>query len=241
MMIRKDPVKVSLRNDLGVMYDGIGRPDLAVGQFEAVVRLQPESAEARYNLGTALLTSRQPAAAIEQYEQAVLIRPDYGAVHNNWGRALVQLAKPAAALAHFRDAARLDPTSASPHYNIGVLARALGDTSQAVTEFREAVRLDPDDPDALGNLAWFLATASSESFRDPAQAVRLANRAAALVGRKNARALDILAAAQAAGGQYDLAVVTSDEALALNPEMSIADAIRQRRALYRRGLPFVLP
>lgn len=240
MMIRNDPGKVSLRNDLAVMYDEIGRPDLAAVQFEAVIRLQPESAEARYNFGTALLASHKPAAAIEQYEQAVRIRPEYGAVHNNWGRALVQLAKPAEALAHFRDAARLDPTSASPHYNIGVIERALGDTRQAVTEFREAVRLDPDDPDALGNLAWFLATASAESFRDPADAVRLASRAAALVGRKNARALDILAAAQAAGGQYDLAVATCDEALALNPETSIAAAIRQRRTLYQRGLPYVL-
>jgi len=152
----------------------------------------------------------------------------------------VQVAKPAEALAHFREAARLDPTSAPPHYNIGALARAFGDTSQAIAEFREAVRLDPDDPDALGSLAWFLATASSEAVRDPAQAVRLANRAAALLGRKNARALDILAAAHAANRQYDLAVATSDEALALNPETSIAAAIRQRRALYQRRLPYVL-
>jgi tetratricopeptide (TPR) repeat protein len=223
-----------------VMYDEIGRSDLAAAQFEVVVALQPQSAEARYNLGTALLASGKAAAAIEQYEQAVRIRPDYGSVHNNWGRALVQAAKPADALAHFREAARLDPASASPHYNIGALARALGDTSQAITEFREAVRLDPDDPDALGGLAWFLATASSESFRDPAQAVRLANRAAELVRRKNARALDILAAAYASNGQYDRAVATSDEALALNPETAIAAAIRQRRALYQRGLPYVL-
>src|SRR5207249_497446 len=86
MMVRKDPAKVSLRNDLAVMYDEIGRPDLAAAQFDVVVTLQAESAEARYNFGTALLASGKPAAAIEQYEQAVRLRPDYGAVHNNWGR-----------------------------------------------------------------------------------------------------------------------------------------------------------
>ena len=203
--------------------------------------LQQDSAAARYNLGTALLAGAKPATAIEQYEQALRIQPGYGAVHNNWGRALLQLAKPADALSHFREAARMDPTNAAPHYNIGTVARAQGDTPQAIAEFREAVRLDPRDADALGSLAWLLATASSASLRDPAQAVRLADAAAELVGRKRAPALDILAAAQAANGRYDLAVATCDAALALNPEASVAAAIRQRRALYERGRPYVLP
>jgi tetratricopeptide (TPR) repeat protein/mono/diheme cytochrome c family protein len=241
MMIRANPSKVSLRNDVAVMYTEIGRPDLAAAHFQAVVTLQPESAAARYNLGTALLAGGKPAAAIEQYEQALRIQPGYGAVHNNWGRAFVQLAKPAEALAHFREAARLDPTNAAPHYNIGTLARARGETSQAIAEFREAVRLNPNDADALGSLAWLLATAPSASLRDPAQAVRLADAAAELVGRKRAPALDILAAAQAANGQFDLAVATCDAALALNPEGSVSAAIRQRRALYERGRPYVLP
>jgi len=241
MMIRTDPSKVSLRNDVAVMYTEIGRPDLAAAHFEAVVMLQPDSAAARYNLGTALLAGGKPAAAIEQYEQALRIQPDYGAVHNNWGRALVQLAKPAEALAQFREAVRLDPANAAPHYNIGTLVRAWGDTPQAIAEFREAVRLNPEDADALGSLAWLLATASSTSLRDPAEAVRLADRAAELVDRKRAPALDILAAALAANGQYDLAVATCDAALALNPEASVAAAIRQRRALYERRRPYVLP
>jgi tetratricopeptide (TPR) repeat protein/mono/diheme cytochrome c family protein len=240
MMIRADPSKISLRNDVAVMYSEVGRPDLAAPHFEAVVTLQPASAAARYNLGTALLASGKTAAAIEQYERALQIQPDYAAVHNNWGRALVQLAKPAEALAHFREAARLDPANPSPHYNIGTLVRAMGDTAQAIGEFREAVRLDPKDAEALGSLAWLLATASSASLRDPAQAVRLADRAAELVGRKRAAALDILAAAQAANGQYELAVATCDAALALNPDASLAAAIRQRRALYERGRPYVL-
>jgi tetratricopeptide (TPR) repeat protein len=241
MMIRRDPAKVSLRNDIAVMYDEVGRPDLAAVHFEAVVNLRPDSAVAHYNFGTALLAGGKAAAAIEQFEQAVRLRLDYGAAHNNWGRALVQLAKPADALAHFSEAARLDPTSASPHYNIGTLARASGQVVKAIAEYREAVRLDPNDAEVLGSLAWVFATVSSESLRDPAQAVLLADRAVALDGRRHARALDILAAAQAANGQYDLAVATCDAALALNPDDAVAAAIRQRRELYRRGRPFVLP
>ena len=240
-MIRRDPTKVSLRNDVAVMYDEIGRPDLASAHFDAVVKLQPESAAARYNLGTALLASGQPSRAIDQFEQAVRLRSDSSAAHNNWGRALVQLAKPAEALAHFREAARLDPASASPHYNIGTLAAAGRNTAGAILEFREAVRLDPDDLEALASLAWFLATGASESLRDPTEALRLAERTVALDGRKHVRPLDVLAAAQAANGHYDLAVATCDSALALNPNDSSTGPIRQRRELYRLRRPYVLP
>ncbi len=153
----------------------------------------------------------------------------------------MQLAKAAEAVEHFREAARLDPASASPHYNIGTIARALGDTPQAIAEFREAVRLDPSDAEAIGSLAWLLATASSASLRNPGEALRLAEQAASIVNRRRAPALDILAAAQAANGQFDLAVATCDEALALNPGLAIATAIRQRRALYEHKRPYVMP
>ena len=241
MMIRGDPTKVSLRNDVAVMYDEVGRPDLAAVHFEAVVKLQPESAEARYNFGTALLAGGKVPEAIEQYEHALRIRPAYAAVHNNWGRALVQLARPAEALAHFREAARIDPSSAQPHYNIAMLVRASGNVVDAIRELREAIRLEPEDADALGSLSWLLATSLSASVREPAEALRLAERAVAIAGRSNARGLDILAAAQAANGHYDEAVMTCDAALALNPDGAVAAAIRQRRELYQRGRPYILP
>jgi tetratricopeptide (TPR) repeat protein len=240
-MIRRDPNKVSLRNDVAVMYDEIGRPDLASAHFDAVVTLQPESAAARYNLGTALLASGQSTRAIEQLEAAVRLRADYSAAHNNWGRALVQLNKPAEALAQFREAARLDPSSASPHYNIGTLAAAARNTAGAIVEFREAIRLEPDDLDALDSLAWLLATTASESLRNPQEALHLAERAAALDGRRHVRPLDVLAAAQAATGRYDLAVATCDSALALNPNDASAGAIRERLELYKQRRPYIVP
>src|SRR5262245_18023654 len=237
-MIRRDPTKVSLRNDIAVMYGEIGRPDLASEQFDAVVKLEPGSAAARYNLATSLLASGQPAKAIEQYEQAVRLRPEYSAAHNNWGRALVQVARPADALAHFREAARLDSASASPHYNIGILAAANRNAAGAIVEFREAVRLDPDDVEAVSSLAWWLSTSVSEVLRSPAEALRLANRAVALDRRRHARPLDVLAAAQAANGLFDQAVSTCDAALALNANDLVAGAIRQRRQLYAQRRPY---
>ena len=55
------------------------------------------------------------------------------------------------------------------------------------------------------------------SIRNPAEAVRLADRAVALTQRRDANTLDVLAVAHAAAGDFDRAIAIADEALALNP------------------------
>jgi len=51
----------------------------------------------------------------------------------------------------------------------------------------------------------------------------------------------VLAAAYAAAGQFDRAIVTSQAALELNPIASLAAEIRQRQALYKQRKAYLLP
>ena len=71
------------------------------------------------------------------------------------------------------------------------------------------------------------------------EALRLAERAATVTSHQNPVVLDVLAAAQAAAGQFDLAVLNCEEALLLLPEGAQAAAVRQRRALYMQRRPYV--
>ena len=104
------------------------------------------------------------------------------------------------------------------------------------------MRLRPDDYVTLNNLAWILATAEDETLADAVEAVRLAERACELSGYEVAGALDTLAVAYAAAGRFDDAVRIADQALALvKPRSRLAAAIRERRALYRSGSPYVEP
>ena len=239
MMIRSEPAKVSLRNDVAVMYAEMGQPDNAVRHLEMVLRLQPESPAAHYNLGTVLASMGNLADAVEQYRQALRLQPDYALAHNNLGHALLATAKPDEAQQHFREAVRLDPQNADAHFNIGVVARARGDMSEAAERFRAAVRLQPDWAQAVANLAWTLATTSSAALRDVDEAVHLAEHATALTRRANPSVLDVLAAALAAAGHFDRAVTTSDEALALQPDAALAAAIRERRTLYQEQRAYI--
>lgn len=240
VMSRADPTMVSLHNDIALMYRDLGRPDQAAARFEIVVRLQPDSAAAYYNLGTALSEAGKIAAAIDQYRHALRLKPEYALANNNLGHALLTLGRAEEALGHFREAARLDPGNADVHYNIGALARAQGDLSEAIDRFRQALGLQPDWVQPIGSLAWVLATAPTATLREPDEAIRLAERAVELTRQRDAGLLDVLAAAQAAAGRFDLAARTCERALALNPEASLAAAIRHRQGLYRQGRPYVL-
>jgi tetratricopeptide (TPR) repeat protein len=155
------------------------------------------------------------------------------------GSALLQLGRPQAALASFREAARVDPGLGEAHLNAGLIARALGDTPEAIARFRRALELNPDWVTAMANLASLYAASPDASVRNPLEAVRLAERAATLTGRRDANTLDVVAVAHASAGDFDRAIAVADEALALNPAAALADMIRRHQDLFRRRLAFV--
>ena len=92
-----------------------------------------------------------------------------------------------------------------------------GTAPEAVARFRRALELNPDWVTALASLASLLAAAPDASVRNPAEAVRLAERAVTLTLRRDANTLDVLAVAHASAGDFDRAVAVADEALALEP------------------------
>ena len=74
-----------------------------------------------------------------------------------------------------------------------------------------------------------------------AEAVQLAERAAALNRRQSPAILDTLATAYAAAGQFDQAVRTAEEALGLTQAAhseGLAASIRERLELFRRSKPY---
>jgi tetratricopeptide (TPR) repeat protein len=238
-LLQRNPANAPLHDDTAVLYMELNRPAEAVPHFEASMKLQPASAPAHFNYGTALLAAGRLEDATGQFQQALRLRPAYALAHNNLGIALLRLGRVDEALGHFRDAARFDHTNWEPHGNLATVLRAKRDFGEAVLEYREAVRLSPDWVTALAGLASLLATAPDAAFRDPADAVRLAGRAADLTARRDASTLDVLAAAYAASGDFDRAIAAAGEALALAPPPQIAAGIRLRLDLYRQGKPYV--
>jgi tetratricopeptide (TPR) repeat protein len=238
-LIQRDPSNAELHDDVAVLYMELNRPAEAVPHFEAGLKLKRGSAPAHFNLGTALAAAGRIEEAIAQYEEALRLRPDYARAYNNLGTALLQRRQPQQALTQFREAVRVDPALDEAHLNIGLISRAIGEYSEAISHFRQAVQLSPNWISAVAGLASLLATAPDSALRDPKEAIRLSEHAAALTARRDANTLDVVAVAYAAGGQFDRAIAISQEALALNPPAPLAALIRSHQELYKQGRPVV--
>jgi len=238
-MIRADPSRVQLHDDVAVLYLELGRAREAAAHFGASAALKPGSAAAHFNLATALTLAGDLDEAVVRYQRALQIRPDYGPAHNNLGNVLLRLGNADEALRQFRDAFRLDPANAEAHYNAGSVLRSRGELAEALGQFRQAVQLKPESTAAVASLAWLLATAPDATIRNADEAIRYGERAVDLTRRTDASALDILAAAYASASQFDRAVAVTQEALVLKPDDALAAAIRQRQALYRQHKGYV--
>ena len=106
-----------------------------------------------------------------------------------------------------------------------------------------AIDRRPDWTPCLINFSWILSAHADATIREPAEAIRLAERAATLTNRLNADALDALGAAYAAAGRFDEAVSTATAAAVLAGQDGPTDRAAQIRArieLYKSQTPFIV-
>jgi arylsulfatase A-like enzyme/Flp pilus assembly protein TadD len=239
--LRAKPDHAELHDWLGVALREKGRPEEALAHFQEALRLDPGLAAAHLDLGRALKQRGQLDEAVQHYRRAVAIDPRLAAAHNSLGSALGSQGHLMEAVREFREAVRLQPAYDEAHNNLGLALRMMGERAQALAEFEAALSHRPDWPAPMSEMAWILATDASASVRDPAKAVRLAQRAVDLTARRQPVILDALAAAYAASGDFDHAVATAQEALALASAAGpagLAGDIKKRLDLYEQKKPF---
>jgi tetratricopeptide (TPR) repeat protein len=132
------------------------------------------------------------------------------------------------------------PDAATAEYNLGDASWVEGRRAEALKHFQQVLNLDPVHIPALVDAAWLLGCAPEETIRNPKLAIVLARRASELTHQHYVFALDVLAAAYAADGAFKLAIQTAESALRLNPRENVAEAIRSRQELYRKGYAFTV-
>jgi tetratricopeptide (TPR) repeat protein len=239
--VKLKPLSAAAHFNLGTAQTRAGRLEEATAEYRQALRIKPDYAAAHNNLGSVLSSQGRLDEAIQQYREALADDPGYAAAHNNLGNALVSRGDPGEALPHFLEALRVSPGYRDAHYNIGHAYALRGERADAIEHFREVVRLDPGWAPGLSELAWLLATAPEDALRDAGQAVRLAERAADLTGKRDARVLDVLATAYADAGSFGRALATAGAALELMPADPLAADIRHRQALYQAHQAYRTP
>jgi len=243
-MLRADPDNPLRHDAVASLYLDGGRLDEAIAEYTQSLRLNPASAPTQYNLGFALSARGRRDEAIAAFREALRIDPDYAQAHNNLGALLQISGKSDEAFEHYRRAVALRSDNVEAHTNLGRLLANQGQTGEAARQFSEALSLRDDNVQALAGLAWIRATASDPSLRNPADALRLAERADQATRHQDVIAIDALGAAYAALGRYDDAVRTARDGIALASaagQSAVAAQFRQRVDLYQKGQALRVP
>jgi tetratricopeptide (TPR) repeat protein len=193
-----------------------------------------DNPKARVKLAVALIAAGRNDAAEAQLRGALEIDPSDVNALINLGQLLQQRGELEASLDHLRAAVQYGPSDATAHLNLANVLLRIGRRDEALHHFREAARLDPYNPKPLAGAAWILTTHPAPSTRNPAEAVRLAERAEDLSTRGDPTILSTLATAYDAAGHRDRAMRAAERALQSATELGATrDAQRIRAQLER--------
>lgn len=237
MALQADPNYAHAHCNLGVALCSKGELQAAVRHFRQALRIDPWYAEAHNNLGSVMLAIGQVDGAIDHFRQALETGPEYSQSSRlNEGRSSPIIFE--GRIGRYSHVLRPKTDYARVHHNLARALEKMGNLVEALEHYRKAAGLRPTWPVALNDAARILATHSDPEVRDANEAVSLALRAVQLTGRRNVPILETLAQAYAATGQFDRAVVVTEEAISLTSAAKAqqkVDYLREKLQLYKQG------
>ena len=210
----------------------------AVDHFRRALEIDPDYAAAHTNLGAVLRDQTRFDEAITHLRTALQLAPGSADAHYNLGSVLIARGRLDEGVGYYREALDIDPDFLDARYMLGRVLMEQRRPREAIVQYRRALETRPDWEVPMTDLAWALATSPDPGIRQPAEAVRLAERAATLTGHRNVRVMDTLAAAYAAAGRFEQAVGTEQAALELAEAAGADDVVRQIQVnldLYRQS------
>ena len=243
----------------------------ALEPFYALIKLNPNDSDAEANLGITLANLERLDDAIIHLNKSIQIDPTNSPAHHSLASLLQKQDKLDQALVHYNKAIELGLQTAQIYYDLaglwsekGDLNKALGyylkslqvdplDTkahnlvaaiffrqrkwNDAIKHYEQSLEIEPDQITALNNISWIYST----KLNDPDKARELALQACKLSNYSQPAALDTLAIAYAASGNYDLAVETVQKAITLagdEVDKDIIQDMKKRLDLYENKQPY---
>lgn len=202
--------------NLAAALDMLQRHAEAVEQWRLVLAHEQATGGDWAMLGTSLNQADRTDEAVDTYLEAIGRWPRHLTLRLKLGRALVRLNRPDEAVEHFEVVLAADPANAGVRGFVARWYEDRGNHAQALRHHRLAVQHAATDRDAVVAtfaLARFLALCPDTSYRDPGEALRLAEPLSRATGGGDPLVLDTLAAAYAGLGRHTAAIATARRAL----------------------------
>ena len=138
---------------LGRLYNGTGKYQQAVEEFQRAVQAEPTSEDALRGLADVYTSLNNFAAAEATYKKAVALRPNYWGVYSWLGAFYFGQNRYPDAAAAFLQATQLAPGNYLEYFNLGGAYVAEGRYQEALDAFNHSLALRPSS-DAYGNLGY---------------------------------------------------------------------------------------
>lgn len=239
LMIQHRPDQALLYNNRGAVLAKQDRVDEAAASFADAVRLAPADIHARYNYALILRQLDRVEEAQREAEEMIRRVPGDGRAYWLIAQLWLDRNESNRALPWLDRSVALAPASPeSLAARADVLLR-LNRPVDAASDYQRLLALNDSHVEALNALAWIYgSTPVGSALHRPAQAVDLAERAAALSGHKDPSVLDTLAVAYAADHRFKDAVRCASQALDIAARAGheqLAKEIRARLEVFRGG------
>jgi eukaryotic-like serine/threonine-protein kinase len=141
---------------LGHLHVIVGKPDLALAEFQKALNISPRDASALLGLASAHEQLGHLEDAETSYKHAIELRPDYWEGYSALGAFYTRHKRLQDALVQYRRVIELTPDNSEGYSDLGVAYLALNDSasnSKAEDAFRRSIQLAPNYQ-AYANLGW---------------------------------------------------------------------------------------
>jgi tetratricopeptide (TPR) repeat protein len=169
---RLSPKFLKALDRLAVLYQKLGKGDLAAAQIKKAAKLSPRNAQRHVELGKILLEQGNTAEGLRALEQANERAGGDANVTAEVGEALLAAGMNAEAAEAFGRAAEIDPNQAHLYNRMGIALRRQKRFKEAIEQYQKATKTAPDDENLYYNLA--VAYAESGQYEASRQTLKKA-------------------------------------------------------------------
>ncbi len=146
---------------LGSSYQGIGKPDKAIGAYRSATVADPTEPLPYKMLGLCLMSQHKYDEAVAAWQGMIKADPNDGDGPSNLATSLFKLKRYNEAAAAYESAIKLRQPTPGLESNLGIAYFRAGNENAATVAFNKAIELDPT-PDARNSLAYELAESNAK-------------------------------------------------------------------------------
>lgn len=150
-VIRIDPINHEAVNNVGVIFEKIGKEEKALEWYQKALHLNPAFVESHLHIGFLLEKLGRDELAASRFARVLNLDSRSAEGHFGLGLVLLKKGRLDRSIYHFRQAIEIDPSNADAHNNLGVALARKGAMDEAANCFQKAVQLDKGLLDAKKN------------------------------------------------------------------------------------------